>query len=353
VRVAIAGAGIAGAYLARILAERGILADVYDDLSHETSCGYRSCGWGAPLGIGKYLGDIGMDMSDYLLESMSPMSFDGLMARTPLCTIHKPRLIRDLNEGLEIRKKKVELDDVCAYDVVVDATGISRSLLPPCRSDLTLPTVQYRVRAEAEGDGRLGAGVHGNRIPALGYVWIFPLGKGQYHIGIGCLGLAQMEELLQGFCQEMSGKYSFAPICGCKGTVRVASPFYSTPLLVSRERGDGRSQTLVGVGESIGTVSPFTGEGIVYSLECARLLADSWPDFEGYSRRVLSHFSWMKRERETIDFLLSPEGKTRPRIRDRWRFYRNAHRSGIRLPIIEAFRRMGSLSMWVEGPKGS
>ena len=350
-KVAIAGSGIAGAYLARILAEKGIFADVYDDLSHDTSCGYRSCGWGAPLGIDKYLSYAGLDMDDYLLERMSPMNFDGLTARTPLCTIHKPRLLRDLNSGLEVRKKKIEERDLPAYDIVVDATGISRSLLPPCRSDLTLPTLQYRVRAEAEGGDRLEAGVHGNRIPALGYVWIFPLDKGHYHIGIGCLGLAQMDEFLEDFCQEMSGRFHFTILCSCRGTVRVASPSYSTPFFVSRETVDGRSQTVVGVGESIGTVSPFTGEGIVYSLECARILADSWPDFEGYSRKVLSRFSWMKKERETIDFLLSQVGKGRPRFRDRWRFYRNAHRSGIRLPLLEAFRRMGSLSMWVEGPE--
>jgi flavin-dependent dehydrogenase len=349
-KVAIAGAGIAGAYLARILGELGIFPDVYDDdQSHETTCGYRSCGWGAPLGIGKYLGSIGLDMGDYLLESMSHMNFDGLTARTPLCTIHKPRLIRDLRTGIRLQKTRLGLEDAGAYDIVVDATGISRILLPPCRSDLTLPTLQYRVKAEADDDDRLEAGVHGNRIPALGYVWIFPLGKGQYHIGIGCLGLSRMEELLQEFYQELSEKHPLTSLCSCRGMVRVASPFYATPHSISRERDDGRTQIVVGVGESIGTVSPFTGEGIVYSLECARMLADSWPDFEGYSRRVLSRFSWMKKERETIDFLLSREGKGQPRIRDRWRFYRNAHRSGIRLPVLEAFRRMGSLSMWVEG----
>jgi flavin-dependent dehydrogenase len=351
-KVAIAGSGIAGAFLARILAEKGIFADVFDDLAHDTSCGYRSCGWGAPLGIGKYLRYAGLDLDDYLLEKMSPMNFDGLTARTPLCTIHKPRLLRDLNSGLKVRKKKMEGIDLPAYDIVVDATGISRSLLPPCKSDLTLPTLQYRVKAEADEADRLEAGVHGNRIPGLGYVWIFPLEKSQYHIGIGCLGLAQMEELLEEFYQEMSGMFQFTILCSCRGTVRVASPYYSTPFTVSRDKSDGTSQTLVGVGESIGTVSPFTGEGIVYSLECARILADSWPDFDAYSQKVLSRFSWMRRERETIDYLLAQEGGGQPRLRDRWRFYRNAHRSGIRLPMVEAFRRMGSLSMWVDGSEG-
>ncbi len=57
-----------------------------------------------------------------------------------------------------------EADD---YDIVVDATGITRAFLPPCRSDLTLPTLQHRVVVEPRGSERLEAGVYGNRIPGL------------------------------------------------------------------------------------------------------------------------------------------------------------------------------------------
>jgi hypothetical protein len=56
----------------------------------------------------------------------------------------------------------------------------------------------------------------------------------------------------------------------------------------------------------------------------------------------------MRKERETLDYLLSREGKGGPRLRDRWRFFLNARRSGIGLPMIEAFRRLGTLSQWVE-----
>jgi len=35
-------------------------------------------------------------------------------------------------------------------------------------------------------------------------------------------------------------------------------------------------------------------------------------------------------------------------LRDRWRFFRNARRSGIELPLLEAFRRMGSLTQWLD-----
>jgi flavin-dependent dehydrogenase len=132
--------------------------------------------------------------------------------------------------------------------------------------------------------------------------------------------------------------------------VRVASPFYSTPFHVIKTRKDDTHQVVVGIGEAIGTVSPFTGEGIVHSLECARIFADSWPDYECYTRTVLSRFGWMRKERETLDYLLLQRHRGGPRLRDRWRFFTSARRSGIGLPLLEAFRRMGSLSHWLEIP---
>jgi flavin-dependent dehydrogenase len=348
-KIAIAGAGIAGGYLARLLERKGLSPDIYDAMDHDTSCGCRSCGWGAPRGIGKYLLDIGLDLNDYLIESMSSMNFDGLVAKTPLCTINKPRLLRDLTSGTNLRKQTLTESNADSYDIVVDATGIARAFLPPCRSDLTLPTFQHRVKVEARGSARLDAGVHGNRIPGLGYLWIFPLDHGRYHIGVGGIGLVNHDRIMEQFFREASDQFSFTNLCSCSGSIRVASPHYSTPFLVSRSNGKGGDQIVVGIGESIGTVSPFTGEGIVYSLECARILADSWPDFEGYTRKVLKRFAWMKKERETLDFLLAQRENGGPRMRDRWRFYRNAQRSGIRLPMLEAFKRMGSLSRWVEG----
>ena len=348
-KVAIAGAGIAGGYLARLLEQEGISPDVYDGMDHGTRCQCRSCGWGAPAGIGTYLAEIGLELDRYLLTSMSSMNFDGLVAKTPLCTVDKPRLLRDLVQGLRLTRENLGHGRAEAYDVVVDATGIARAFLPPCRSDLTLPTLQHRVVAEPKGDDRLGVGVYGNRIPGLGYLWIFPLGDHEYHIGIGGIGLVDPKSLLEEFYREMSGEFSFTTLCRCHGSVRVASPHYATPLYSQIPRIDGTSRLVVGIGESIGTVAPFTGEGIVYSMECARMLADSWPDPESYTRSVLARFGWMKKERETLEYLLSRKGEGGPRLRDRWRFFMNAHRSGIGLPMLEAFRRMGSLSRWVEG----
>lgn len=349
--VAIVGAGIAGGYLAALLAQEGLSPDVFDPMAHATRCGCRSCGWGAPAGIGPYLDGVGLDPDEYLLEPMPSMHFDGLLATTPLRTVDKPRLLRDLTRDVPVQRRGLEPEEAEQYDVIVDATGITRALLPPCSSDLTLPTLQHRVVAEPRGDGRLEAGVYGNDVPGLGYLWVFPLGKEEYHVGVGGIGLASLESLMERFYRDMSGRCTLTRLCGCRGAVRVASPYYSGPLYTETRRSNGSSRLTVGVGESIGTVTPFTGEGILPSLECARILAGRLQDPAGYSRAVLARFAWMRRERETLDYLLAHRGTNGPRVRDRWRFYRNARRSGIDLPMIEAFKQLGTLSHWLDTPE--
>jgi flavin-dependent dehydrogenase len=347
-KIAIAGAGIAGGYFANLLGQKGIVPDVFDGRDHETRCGCRSCGWGAPAGIGTYLAGAGLDLEDYILEPMPVMQFDGLVAQTPLCTIDKPRLLRDLLRETKVKRRNLGHDEAEDYDIVVDATGIARAFLPPCRSDLTLPTLQHRVLVQSPVNENLPAGVYGNQVPGLGYLWVFPLGDNQYHIGAGGTGLDRLDHILDRFYEDMDGRFSFTALCSCEGNIRVASPYYSVPLYVRKTRADGTSRLIIGAGESIGTVSPFTGEGIVFSLECARILAGNWPDPDRYSRAVLARFAWMRKERETLDYLLSRQGKGGPRLRDRWRFFTNARRSGIGLPLIEAFRRIGTLSQWVD-----
>lgn len=348
-KVAIVGAGIAGCYLGRLLEGKGIHPEIYEEGDHETACKFRSCGWGAQSKIGSYLARAGLDLNEYLLSSMETMQFDGLVAATGLCTIDKPSLIRDLRAGLSILPWRFTKEDRETYDIVVDATGIARCLLPPCTSDLVLPTLQHRVTIEPANGSCLSPGVYGNQIPGLGYIWVFPLGQNQYHIGAGGLVFDRYGEVLEKFFSDLSENYSLTHACRCSGEIRVASPFYAQPFARTRKRDDGTSQQIIGVGESIGTVSPFTGEGIIYSLECAEILADSWTDAGLYTSRVLSRFAWMKKERETLDYLIAEGRKAGPRIRDRWRFYQNARRSGVRLPIEEAFRRIGSLTRWIEG----
>jgi flavin-dependent dehydrogenase len=274
---------------------------------------------------------------------MTTMRLDGLTARTPYRTIDKPRLLSDLSRDAAVVPRALGPDEADGYDLVVDATGVVRALLPPCSSDLVLPTLQHRVIAEPLGDERLAAGVWADDVSGLGYVWVFPLGGDEYHVGVGGIGHASLKELLDRFYRREAERFAFTRICACRGDVRLASPRYSLPFHAGHPCADGSRRLVVGAGEAIGTVSPFTAEGIIFSLDCAALLAARLSNPEGYTRAVLAEFGWMARERETLDRLLDRRGRGVPGLRDRWWFYLNARRSGVEIPLSRAFRRMGSL----------
>ena len=206
--IAIAGAGIAGGYLAKLLGQKGISTDIYDGMNHDTRLQVSLMRVGcAPWYRNRILRRWVSTSTITSSIPWRPMNFNGLAAETPLCTINKPRLIRDLTRDTGLKRQNLGPEEAEDYDVVVDATGISRAFLPPCRSDLVLPTLQHRVMVESHGSELLKAGVYGNRIPGLGYLWIFPLGKNQYHIGVGGVGLARPDRLLDRFYQDSAGAF--------------------------------------------------------------------------------------------------------------------------------------------------
>ncbi|HQJ87137.1 MAG TPA: hypothetical protein PLY91_01155 [Methanoregulaceae archaeon] len=348
--LAIAGAGVAGAYLGALLATRGVDVELFDPAAHGTDCGLSPCGWGVPSRTGPYLEAVGLSLDDYVLASMENLTVGGLRARTSLLTLDKPRLVRDLARFNRVHRRSVGPELIEGYDLVIDATGLARALLPPCRSDLLLSTAQCRITADPGEGRRLAPAVEGGVVPGFGYTWLFPLGGDQYHLGAGVVGPVDPEGLLQRALLGLTRGARLVRHCVCRGAVRVSSPHQATPFYTESGRKGGTRRIIVGVGESIGAVGPFTGEGILPSLECARLLAAHLDDPEGYTRAVLRHFGWMKGERKTLDRLLAPAGAANLGLHDRWRFYRNARRSGIRLPLGEAVRRSGRLSEWVDGP---
>ena len=77
--------------------------------------------------------------------------------------------------------------------------------------------------------------MYGNRIPGLGYLWIFPLGNGRYHIGVGGLGLVDHDSIMEQYYRESSDRFSFTRLCRCTGVVRVASPLLLDTVLYIRD----------------------------------------------------------------------------------------------------------------------
>lgn len=322
VRIAIAGAGMAGSYLNRTLNEIGGCEITLYDRPERTACGQRPCAWGmAPAEeyrrlIGRFL-----DPERYVLGSASTVLIDGVSVGADLLTFHKPRLIRDLIGSTPVEQARIDADE---FDIVVDATGVERAYLGPVEGgDLVAELCQYRVLSEAD----LGAWF---RTSASGYGWCFPLGGREYHIGFGNLpphvgeGMGAIEHALEGARIR----------CRCLSRVRLSSPHYSRPMV----RGN-----IVGVGESIGTVGPLGGDGNLYAMQCSELLAESLRDLDGYQEQVLRRFQWMKRERDALVKML--DGR-RPSPGDVRVFIQHARRVGLTMGPAQALgllRKVGGV----------
>jgi len=63
-----------------------------------------------------------------------------------------------------------------------------------------------------------------------------------------------------------------------------------------------------GVGGAIGCVGPLAGDGIVSAMKSAELLVAHWDDPEGYTRSILTEYSWMVDERRILDKLIAGAG---------------------------------------------
>jgi flavin-dependent dehydrogenase len=129
--------------------------------------------------------------------------------------------------------------------IVIDASGVSRSMLGPCAGDFTMRAVEYIVPGREVKDFLFRYFPSGT-----GYYWEFPM-KGYSHIGAGSDDLGRIQRELSGY----------------SGNRVLARNIRLSPLFDHLHRGN-----IVGVGEAIGTVSPITGEGIGPSLESAEIL---------------------------------------------------------------------------------
>jgi flavin-dependent dehydrogenase len=142
---------------------------------------------------------------------------EGVDARTTVFMIDKPRLIRDLLGGADVRYEPV---DVGRYDLVVDATGVARAYAPPFENDLKARVLQWRVRVR---EPVATAFMPTRGVP--GYAWIMPLSDDgrEVHVGAGCrVGIAAPAKSLT--------RPAFRPlevaevICACGGRIRLSGP---------------------------------------------------------------------------------------------------------------------------------
>ncbi len=175
-KIAIAGAGMTGAYLYRLLRNRGHEIDVFD--GHPgTGCGISPCAWGTSKGFAELVKASGLDPGKYFLRHFEYVVMDDLRIPADLTTFNKPELIRDLLQGAKIKYSPL---DVTNYEKIIDATGVSRAFLPAIQEDILLPCIQWRIQTDAQLENRI-------RLGGIGYAWCFPLANHEFHIGCGSL----------------------------------------------------------------------------------------------------------------------------------------------------------------------
>jgi flavin-dependent dehydrogenase len=279
-KIAVVGAGVAGAYLLnRIPAEHHVEAF---EMRAEKNW-YTVCAWGTSQ---PYMRELvkkaGFNFDDYVLHKGKEMVVDlgDEELRIPLCglvTYDKHRLTHDMIEGKNIHwgaQVKEANGGFKDFDLVVDATGLHRSLLPKVEGDILIPSLEYQVKSkELPYDDFVIRPYPG----ITGYWWYFPLGDGMAHVGAGDLRGSYRGEL-----DDFVRKYK------CEVVKRIGRPVRVTPPGLMQPFYDGK---VVGVGESIGTVYPMLGEGIIPSMQCADLFVENLYDREAYRRAVLEHFA--------------------------------------------------------------
>jgi len=193
-----------------------------------------------------------------------------------LCTYEKLSLIKDFIKDSEIHfgvnKKLEELDS--EFDIIVDCTGFHRIYLPTLEQDFCLPTYEYKIEYE---NGVPFDDFYIKPFPHMsGYFWYFPMGKNLAHIGAGDYNKQHVEETNK-FFKKYGGKVT--KTVGCP--IRLATPNMCKPFYKGK---------VVGVGESIGTVYPLLGEGIIPSMMCADIFVKNLGDNESYEKEVDEYF---------------------------------------------------------------
>lgn len=345
-RIVIVGAGIAGRSLWRFLE----LQDKHDveifDSKKTTRCGLHPCAWGVNERHFMVAHAHLQLPIKTVYRKFDRLDYDGDMIRCNLCTFDKPRF---LDQMCDIANIQYGFDEsrIDEYDVVVDATGEKRALMPGIAGDLKIVCRQALYRTDK--DDLTIAMFPNDRVP--GYAWVFPLNNGFVHIGQGNMMWSRVaDEVLPAGtispemvkAMQYAGVRSAPPACRCaESKIRLLTPIHCRPLIW---------KNIVACGESAGAVSPHSGAGIRTSIACAKLLAEHIGDekydlvdrMRLYEMAVIKEFSFMNRETDIVRKLMSGR---RLNISDLICLYKNDRWFGLYpgpMQIIKALRKMGA-----------
>lgn len=306
-RIAIVGAGVGGRSLWRFLElEGGYDVEIFD-VKHQTACGISPCGWGVYTLDFRCMCDALEIPSCSIKKTYTNLQVGEMDVSCLLSTFDKPKFLRQMCPDSNVI---LETPDISEYDLVVDATGVRRSLLPPVRDDMKVRCRQERYRSTVNDLVIVPAS-------PIGYAWMFPLGDGTVHIGQGWVdwSLTRPDETEK--ARDIAGVNGTRPECSCTSDIRMLTPAYCKPIAYG---------TTVGIGEAVGTVSPLCGAGVIPAIGSAMLLADNIDNPYRYEKILLSDFSFLNREVAILRKLIA--GK-RLNLIDLYVMHRNSHKFGI------------------------
>ncbi len=278
-RIAIVGGGISGSFLANLLNDWHEVRV----LERQRPDGFRAvCAWGTSYHeMRRLLEKVDVEFDEYVLHVGKRMTVDlgGERIEVPLkglCTFDKRRLILDMHRRVEVTYgAEVRRSDEVRGDLIVDATGFHRVLLPRLSRDYYIPTLEYLVRyREPPLDDFYVKPFR----PLSGYFWYFPLGNGLAHVGAGDYYRRHVE-VLRDFVSRHGGEV----LAKVGRPVRIAPPHLARPV---------SHHNVYGIGESVGAVHPVLGEGIIPGMQSAELFASLLRDgrLSEYPQRLVEHF---------------------------------------------------------------
>lgn len=320
-KFAICGAGISGAYLYRLLKNCSYDVTIFD-IEHKTKCGINPCAWGTSKGFEDLVGRAGLNPLDYIIRSIDHIWFDEIKIKAYMLVIDKPKLIKDLLDGAEVKLHKpialhADTTHLAGYDRIIDATGVARAFLPKIPNDLISPCFQYRMVSDEPAEMHI-------KIGRVGYAWSFPLSDKEFHVGAGSL-VYDPFEIMRGLKLVYPG-FTNKLKCLCYSNVRLTAPMGSRPFVAGE---------VWGIAEAIGCVAPLAGDGIIHGMKSALLLLENIDSPADYERAILREFAWMEKEREVVERLQSgkPIGLSSALV-----LQRNTRRMDMKLGLWDAFK---------------
>jgi flavin-dependent dehydrogenase len=313
-RIMIAGAGIAGGYLYRLLVKRGLnLKDVeVVDPGSATRCGIPSCGFATTRQFFPLCREVGLDPDKYILARPDTGYANGIKftIKGHIFSIDKPAFIRDLLAGAAVNSSPSDM----AVERIIDATGTARAYIGKYEHDIIYPCIQKKV--EFPHPPALAEYPH-----HVGYSWVIPLEGNSAHVGIGSntYDSEAMKKVVESLAEGAR------TICGCKGFIRGTGPII--PLV----RGK-----VWAVGEAGGIVDPLSGAGIIPALVSAKLLIDHWDDPRGYEAAIMRKYGWFRKTAKLVEEWRGKGALNTRKLLGLWREY--AELAGLDYSVLSLAR---------------